>query len=129
MKKLLVTALTLSTLTTAACSYVWEYAFEVSVAEDVELPEGAQIVMAESSEDDITTAYGEAHDVVMDRRDYTGEGSTCCSPSETVYLFAYVDLDGNDQWDEGEPWGEDPNNPIVIEDDDYVSEILIETAP
>lgn len=126
MKKLLVTALTLSTLATAACSYAWQYAFEVTVADDVELPEGAKIVMAESAEDDISTAYGEAHDVEADRRDYAGEGSTCCSPSETLYLFAYVDLNDDGEWNAGEPWGEDRDNPVVIEDDGYVSEILIE---
>ena len=61
-----------------------------------------------------------------DTRDYQDEGQVCCGPTETVSLYAFLELNDNGSWDGGEPWGADPNNPVTIEDDSYVSTIVVE---
>jgi hypothetical protein len=127
MRTLVLATLLFSTLATAACSYAFEYSFDVTIADDVELTADAQLMMVEGNDDGLEGAFpSDQADLEPDTRDYRGSGSTCCSPSETVYLYAFIDLDGNEEWDAGEPWGEDPNNPVVIEDDGYVGEILVE---
>ena len=127
MRTLVFASLLCSTLATAACSYVFAYNYEVTIADEVELTADAKLLMVEGNEDGLEGAFpSDQADLDPQTRDYRGTGSTCCSPSETVYLYAFIDLDGDEEWDAGEPWGEDPTNPVVIEDDGYVGEILVE---
>jgi len=49
-------------------------------------------------------------------------------PPEQVYLFRFIDFDGDGLWTEGEPWGEDPKISVLIDSDDYVSRIEIGPA-
>lgn len=106
------------------------YEYSISVAEDVVLEDDARLVFVQSTSSSLAEATGyhpEEHDVEeTGPGTYGGEGATCCSPSETVNLFAFVDLDRNGEWDAGEPWGEDPNNPVKIDADGYTSMIVIE---
>ena len=122
-------ALTLAgALSLAACSYLWTYKYEVSVAADVSLDAGATLVMAQAPGDAGIDTIEDPKEATTsaDTRDYQDEGQVCCGPTETVSLYAFLDLNDNGSWDGGEPWGADPNNPVTIEDDSYVSTIVVE---
>jgi len=113
----------------ASCSYLWTFQVDVTVADDVALTEGAAVRLVYGGEG--LTLDEISHDgtflmLETDRRDYEMEGSVCCAPVEVLMLYAYVDLDDNQTWDDGEPWGADPNNPVTIDDNDYVGSILLE---
>ena len=114
-----------------ACSASYMYEFAVTISEEVILEDDPPLRFVESHDpflEDAPKTYAGEHDYEKTAaRTYEGESAACCNPNgETVYLFAYIDLNRNDSWDPGEPWGEDPNNPVEIDDDGYRSEILVE---
>ena len=110
----------------AACSYAYPYEVDVTVADDVEAPEDANLLLVSGSSPELEDAYvdwsisfGEAG------REYR-YGTASLNASE-VYLFAFIDLDGNDAWDPGAPWGEHPHNPVQLDlEATYIADILIE---
>jgi hypothetical protein len=118
-------------LSLASCSYSWSYDYRVTIAEDVVVDGTAKVIMVSSEgSDDIVDARADAEEDFDDPdREYAGGGATCCSPSATMHFFAYLDLDADETWDEDEPWGADPNNPVEIAEDGYVAEIVIESDP
>ena len=119
-------------LSTTACSSVFRYALGVTVADNVELVGGSRVVMTKGELPDdpsLLEPLEDSADIRTGEREYAGEGGVCCSTSgERVNLFAFIDLNANEVWDEGEPWGADPNNPVHIDDDDYHSSIVVEEA-
>lgn len=116
-------------LLASACSYYgWTFAYDVTLDETLDVSDDVTVVMASNEfGSDIETANvdGTEQRTSAEQR-ITGQGMTCCSPSTTISLFAFADLNDNDTWDEGEPWGEDPNNPVDIERDGYVATIVID---
>ncbi|MEM6291035.1 MAG: hypothetical protein AAGA54_07210 [Myxococcota bacterium] len=116
----------LALTTAAACSYAYPYEVDVTIATDVEAPEDANLLLVSGPGPDIEDAYvdvsipfGEAG------REYR-HGAASLNASE-VYLFAFIDLDGNEAWDPGEPWGEHPENPANLDlEATYIADILIE---
>lgn len=115
----------------AACSYSWTYEVQVQVADEVTLSADVPVIMlATEGAGEIDEATEVASEVTVDgQRSYSGSGTTCCAPTADVSLFAFLDLDGSGRWETGEPWGADPNNPITIENDDYVGTIVIANDP
>ena len=115
-----------------ACSESYEYTVRATLAAGLVVPDGAEVVLGGSSLDNgdgsIFAVRGRGAPI------RTGEGvtmfedtsSVCCTAGgDTINIYAYVDLDGSLTWDPGEPWGADPNNPVTIENDDYVSTIVV----
>ena len=114
-----------------ACSVSYSYTVRATLAPSVSVPEGTGVILGAASTTDGDGSIFEVEgpaviagegDTVFERED-----AVCCSTGgDTVNFYAYVDVDGNGRWDEGEPWGADPNNPVLIDDDGYVSEIVID---
>lgn len=117
----------------AACSYAYDFEYRVTVSEDVDLDAfgpGTQVVMVMGSQDDVAlaTSYSRAATLDPARMEYRDGAQTCCAPPEPSFFFAFIDGDGDGTWTEGEPWGEDPKNPVVLDEDDYVARIEIGPA-
>ncbi len=120
----------LLTLLAPACSYLYPYSYELSISEDVEAPSDAEVVFAWSR----TTELIDAHATDFVPVDEIGERyvleTEASGPSRQGELelsfFAFIDLDGSGAWDPGEPWGEDPNNPVVFGIDGYRASIVID---
>ena len=117
----------LGALSLGGCSYLWTYSYRVTIDSALSAPEGTSVVMVQASD---VKPLGDAQfqakaPLAAGERSVVGEGKTCCSPVEVVYLFAFLDLDGDDVWDQDEPWGADANNPVTIDKDGYVSSIAI----
>ncbi len=114
-----------------ACSYSYVFEYDVTIAPSVDTSGelgGARVLMVAGSGESSIEETAVDGDVAFDpaTSSYSGEGRTCCSPGESMSLYAFIDLNGNELWDAGEPWGEDPNNPVDIDDDGYVAKIVIE---
>ncbi len=120
---------------TQACSYAWAVTIDVEIADDVDVPESAQLVVIQTDQappedermPDDAPWGAEASDTTTlgaEQRTYTYEGGTCCSPVETNYSWAYLDLDGNGEYDPGEPYAADPDNPVEV-DADYAVTLVI----
>lgn len=119
-----------------ACSSSYDFTIRATLAPDLVVPDGAEVVMGGSSLDesdgsifDVRGRGGPAR--TMDGvRSFERESSVCCSAGgDTLNIYAYIDLDGSLTWDPGEPWGADPNNPVRIDESGYVSEIEIVEDP
>lgn len=105
-------------LLVTSCSSVYQIVFHVSLADDVEAPgqvflaflivEHGMTIENSSSRSHVSMTQGV--------RGYTGKGSMCCSPSPTIDLYAFIDLDGDRKLDFDEPRGADPNNPVQLTD-------------
>jgi|SRR5690606_18348463 len=135
------TALLILATTTLACSYLWHVTLDITIAEDVEIPEGAQLVIIQDGQAPTPDGREPADapwgvvatetielDQAEDARTHRYEGSTCCSPVETNYSWAFLDLDRDGEYDEGEPYGADPNNPVEV-DDEYEVAFVVRNAP
>lgn len=116
-------------LLTTSCSSVYEILFQVSLADDVEVPPQVFIAFAivEGGMSLENTSARAQIPVTQGVRGYTGKGSVCCSPNPTVELHAFIDLDGDRKLDSNEPRGADPNNPITLTDLEsaYRSQIVL----
>lgn len=111
------------------CSYETAYEYDVFVAPEVAVPSGATVhmVAVESPEDRFDASFIDDEMVVVpEARMVAGEGVACCLRSEVRSFYAFVDLNGDGDWDEDEPWGEDPDNPVTLKQDGYVATIVIE---
>ncbi|MEM6995747.1 MAG: hypothetical protein AAF721_34880 [Myxococcota bacterium] len=111
------------------CSEQYTFTYDVTIADEVEFAEGATLRMSEGTSADDPAGIEGIEDIeaslASDERSVRDEGFACCMFSNEVNLFAYIDLDDSGSWDEGEPWGADPNNPVTIDDDGYVSAITV----
>lgn len=67
-----------------------------------------------------------AGELGSDTPSYRSEGITCCAPTVSRSFYAFVDLDGDEAWDDDEPWGENPNNPVELSADGYASVVVID---
>lgn len=113
-----------------------EVDLEATIADEVEVLEGAELVFVSSDSDNISYASewidGNSREVVtLSEDERTGQGDTFAELGEARNFFAFLDLDGSESWDPGEPWGADPNNPVTFRegDDYYESMIVVETDP
>ncbi|MCA9708474.1 MAG: hypothetical protein KDK70_21670 [Myxococcales bacterium] len=120
----------LALLVLGSCSASYRVRFEVTLAPGLDVPEGASVVaMALEYDGPLSSAVGgKSTKASADRRVYTLEEGVCCAPDPKVRLHAFLDLDGDGQWSEGEPHGADPRNPIVLRDPKEVFASSIEIA-
>ena len=128
------TAAALFIIATHGCSYAYTVILDVEIAPDVEIPEGVALIVIQTDEppeegrtpDDAPWGVALSESVVLDadQRAHTYEGGTCCSPAETNYSWAYLDLDNDGVYDEGEPYGADPDNPVEVEADYQVTLVV-----
>jgi len=105
-------------LLASSCSSAYEIVFHVSLADDVEVPPQvfvAFLIVERGMSVDSASARSQIP-VTHGVRGYTGKGSVCCSPSPTVDLYAFIDLDGDRKLDADEPRGADPKNPVTLSD-------------
>jgi len=111
-----------------ACSYSYEYKYDLRVTRDVTLPPGVEIVLGDTVLDhDIVSESFDTHDVIETQPDQTRYRGKAYANDPDLHAFAFVDLDGDGEWDENEPWGEDPNGVVDVEDNEsYASVIVIE---
>lgn len=111
------------------CSAQYTFAYDITIADEVEVVQGATLRMSQGSSPtdlDQLKPHDDLEETLTDaQRSVQADGSVCCAPNNRVNLFAYIDLDDSGSWDAGEPWGADPGNPIAIDDDGYVSEITV----
>lgn len=99
-----------------------------TVDDAVELPVDAAINIGAANRDDISkmVILEQATVTDPDTRRYRAYGAACIDQrSCKVWTFAYIDLDGDEMWTTGEPWGADPANPKALHDSGYVAEIEI----
>ena len=114
------------------CSYSYKVQFSVTIAPEVEIPEGTSVglvlVVSETRPELVTLS---ARSLISGPKDqpWTGEEHVCCAPDPVVWNFAFLDLNDDGSWDEGEPIGEDPKNPVTLKDDEHSAAIRIEKAP
>ena len=109
-----------------ACSSIYPYEFDVAISEDVEAPGDAELLLASSFEPELAEANIDASVPLSEAgQSYRQEGESL--NASKLYFFAFVDLDGSGSWEPGEPWGEDPNNPVSLKTDrSYTAEIVVE---
>ncbi len=112
-----------------ACSYCFSTTYRVTVAEDVDVPPDTAIVMGHAEVDDVAAALAVVESTrLRDDGRLEAEGPPDAHDETPMYLFAFVDLDGDGAWTEGEPWGADPNNPVTHDCSQYYAYIDIESA-
>lgn len=122
--RLLCSTLALTVL--GACSRIYPYDVDVTIAQDVEAPGDTELMLASGPEPELADAYIDGSVPLSQAgRSYRYEAESLNATK--VYLFAFVDLDGSETWDPGEPWGEDPNNPVYLDSDNrYTGKIVVE---
>ncbi len=108
---------TLLAIAVAACSEVVYQSWDVTIDNAVEVPDGSQVLMVRSQSDAIEDGNVVTEvDVSEDERRATTKPTSIATGS-SVYIFAFLDLDGSGAWEAGEPWGEDADNPVKMDGD------------
>ncbi len=89
------------------CSELYEFTYDVTIADDVEVEAGMTVRMAMGTSptdpgqlDDLDETE---EDLGQGERKVQAIGTACCQFLNEVNLFAYIDLDDSGSWDEGEP--------------------------
>ncbi|MCH9683961.1 MAG: hypothetical protein K0V04_21185 [Deltaproteobacteria bacterium] len=123
---------------THGCSYLWTVTLDIEIADDVDVPELARLIVVQTDQasnpdqrDPADAPWGvDATEIIelgADQRTHRFEGATCCSPVESNSSWAFLDLDRNGTYDEGEPYAADPNNPVEISAD-YAVTLVIQNS-
>jgi hypothetical protein len=104
------------------------YGYDVVIAEGVLYEPDATVVMiASPGSGDIADGDADATSRVGNTENsFSGSGTAPCDDTCSMSFFAFLDTDHDGRWDTDEAWGEDPDNPVELQDDGYVATIVIE---